>query len=273
VWERLLPRVYRTAGGRETPQQRALASVLWAGPGSLVSHATAASLWAMTRVRARGVELWVPSGNRRTESTITVHRGTRLDRADRTSLDSIPITTPTRTLIDVAGRLEDDALLDAMEDLFRRGLSSPERFAARLEALRSSGRPGGGRLEGLLARRPSGAAALESRLEAMVWRLLDGSSLPRPTRQHWVVADGLRCRLDYAWPDERVAVECDGWAYHGGREHFDRDELRRASLASAGWLVVPVTWTQCASAPDAVIQRIAHALGRSRAGSLRNEYR
>ena len=50
-------------------------------------------------------ELWVPMPRNPRSDKVIVHRGQRLDRADRTMLGAIPITTPVRTLIDVAGRL------------------------------------------------------------------------------------------------------------------------------------------------------------------------
>jgi len=227
-----------------------MAAVLWAGEGSLVSHASAAQAWGIAGVRSRNTELWVPESNRKRATGVTTHRGTRLDRADRTVFDGIPITTPTRTLIDLSGRLEDEALLAALELAIRNGLVTTDRLAARLEALRTSGRPGAGRLAELLATRPDGVAALESRLEARVWQLLQRSGLPLPVRQFWVVAGGQRYRLDFAWPAERVAAECKGWKFHGGREHFDPDEQRAADLVVARWRVLPLTWKQVTSSPE-----------------------
>jgi very-short-patch-repair endonuclease len=246
-----------------------MGAVLWAGEGSLVSHASAAREWAIDGVRCRKPEIWVPSGCTKKSTRVDVHRGTRLDRADRTVLDGIPITTPTRTLIDISGRLEDEALLAAMEAAFRSGLATPDRLAARLEALRTPGRVGAGRLERLLAARPLGAAVLESRLEARVWRLIERSGLPLPERQLWVVAGGNRYRLDFAWPELRVAVECKGFAFHGGREHFDPGEDRTAELVAAHWRVVPVTWQQATKSPDRVLDRLARLLGRASSASAR----
>ena len=239
-----------------------MAATLWGGDDALLSHAPAAAFWGIEGVRTRGLELWVPARCGKQSNTIVVHRGTRLDRADRTTFDGIPITSPTRTLIDVAGRLEDEPLLAAMEAMFRSGLTNPDRLSARLYALRTSGRVGGGRLEALLDGRPADAAVLESRLEAKFWRLLQRSSLPRPERQHWIVVEGRRYRLDFAWPEFKVAVECEGRAFHGP-EHFERDELRRAGLASDGWLVIPVTWKQCCDQPAAVIARVLRRLDRA----------
>jgi len=263
VWVRMLPGIYRIGGSAATVGAGAMAATLWGGAGSLLSHASAARRWGIDGVRERCVEIWVPADCAKRSRVVTVHRGERLDRADRTVSDRIPITTPTRTLIDVAGRLEDDALLAAMESTFRAGLATPERLAARLEALCSTGRPGAGRLRALLAARPAGVAALESRLESRVWRLFERSALPMPRRQVWVVANGNRYRLDFAWPELRVAIECKGFAFHGGREHFDRDESRSADLVSERWRIVPVTWEHCSRDPDLVVERVALLLTRA----------
>jgi very-short-patch-repair endonuclease len=80
--------------------------------------------------------------------------------------------------------------------------------------------------------------ASESRLETRVRRVLHGAGL-RPVRQHPVVVDGRRYRLDFAWPDLRLAVEPDGYAAHGSRAAFERDRRRWADLTSAGWRLVP----------------------------------
>ena len=259
LWARVLPGVYRITGGAVSTRQAYMAATLWAGDGSLLSHGAAAQCWGIEGVRMRRVEVWVPASCRKQSEAVVLHRGSRLDRADRAVFDGIPITSPARTLIDIAGRLEDEALLTAMERAFVDGLTTPDRLAARLVALRRSGRAGSGRLETLLDARAPDASAMESRLEAKFWRLLLRSAVPRPVRQHWVVVDGRRYRLDFAWPERRVAVECDGWSAHGP-DRFEHDERRRADLASIGWLVLPVTWKQVVEQPGAVTIRLRRRL-------------
>jgi very-short-patch-repair endonuclease len=188
-----------------------------------------------------------------------VHRGTRIDRADRTEIGPIPVTTPVRTVIDLAGRLEDHRLLAAMESVFRRNLGTPERLASRLVALRESGRPGAGRLEQLLAGRGDGRP-LESTLESKIWLLLSASDLPRPARQHWVTTSGGRYRFDFAWPDHKLGLECDGWEHHGDREAFGKDRVRLSEMASSGWRVLLVTWDLGTRDPGRVLRWVERSL-------------
>jgi very-short-patch-repair endonuclease len=236
-----------------------MAAALWGGDDALVSHGQAAILWGIDSVRARKPELWVPMPRNPRSVDVVVHRGPRLEPADRTKLGPIPITTPVRTLIDVAGRLEDDRLLTAMESVFRHHPETPEHLAGRLAALRDSGRPGLGRLAALFAERGDGRA-LESALEAKVWRLICRSGLPRPERQHWVALQGGRYRLDFAWPAVRVGLECDGWEHHGRRSAFDPDRARLAELAAARWRMLPVTWSMCTRQPERVERWLRNAL-------------
>ncbi len=256
--ERLLPRVYRVAGVPSTGPQEAMAAALWAGSGAVVSHGTAGLLWSIPGVRGPKVELWVPAPRSPRSNVVRVHRGDRVDRADRTRLGPIPITTPVRTLIDVSGRLEDDRLLAAMEAVFRLGLGTPQRLAARLDALRASGRPGTGRLYRLLVERD--VQPSESALEARVWLLLRRSELPRPIRQHEVSTPGGRYRLDFAWPERKLALECDGWEHHGTRVAFGKDRARLSEMTSGGWRVLVVTWDVATREPSRVLRWVVTAL-------------
>jgi very-short-patch-repair endonuclease len=185
----------------------------------------------------------------------------RLDRADRTVLDGIPITTPTRTLIDIAGRFEDHKLLSVLEDLIRREMVRPDRLTARLSALRKSGRAGGGRLQALLDQRGDGRP-LESALEALVWQLIVESGVRLPARQYWVTAAGGRYRLDFAWPDLELGLECEGYTYHGGAARWGKDKARLAELAAARWRVLPVTWDACTRERKRVLRWLRSAVPR-----------
>jgi very-short-patch-repair endonuclease len=262
-WTRVLPTVYRATAAEVTMRQVALAPVLWAGPGSLASHATAAALHGFREPRPPGrPEIWIPVTRRIESPAVTVHHGTRLDRADRTEVDGIPVTTPVRTLIDLSGRLEDQQLLALTEDLLRRGVVGAERLRARLAALRSSGRPGAGRLDTLLDTRGDGRP-LESALETLVWQIIVATGVRLPERQYWVTSASLRYRLDFAWPDLKFGLECEGFAHHGGNVAWNNDRTRYAELADLGWRVLPVTWHAATRERDRVMRWITNSVPRA----------
>jgi very-short-patch-repair endonuclease len=262
-WQCVLPRVYRVGGAPPSGRQAALAACLWAGNGAAVSHRAAGVLWNLDGVSGNRVELWVPADRKLRAAKLTVHRSKDLPRADRTHLGCIPITTPARTVIDLAGVLDDESLEAAVESALRQHRVSERILRARLYALGGSGRAGASALRRILEQRGERAAALEHRLEVKVWRLLVRSGLPKPTRQHGVDIDGRRYRLDFAWPSFRVAVEADGFATHGGHRAFHSDRRRAAVLAGAGWRLVPITWKEVTTRPEQWLREVGRTLARA----------
>ena len=95
----------------------------------------------------------------------------------------------------------------------------------------------------------------EERFLALVRR----GGLPRPL----VNAKRLGFEIDFFWPDHRVAVEIDGFAFHGTRDRFEDDRRRDARLRQAGITVIRVTWRQLQRESEAVLVDVAQALARA----------
>ena len=237
-----------------------MAAVLWAGERSVASHRTAAGLWEIAGVERGGrVELWVPGERAPRHAAVVVHRGA-VTGNDRRMIARVPVTSPARTIVDLAAVLDGEPLEAALEDVLHRGLTTALTIERRLAALGGSGRAGSGVLRRLLAQRDQAPA--ESRLEVKVWRLLRGAGL-RPVRQYPVRCEGHTFRLDFAWPRLKVAVEAEGFAAHGGRAAHTADRRRAAALVAAGWSIVPVTWADCTTGQDVFIERVRAALVRA----------
>ena len=66
--------------------------------------------------------------------------------------------------------------------------------------------------------------------------------------------------MDAVWPEQRLVVEVDGYAFHRTREAFERDRRRDARLLVAGYRVLRVTWRRLTREPEQVIALIAGAL-------------
>jgi very-short-patch-repair endonuclease len=254
-WIRVLPGVYRLASVTADPWQLARAATLWAGDGAVVSHESAGAVWRVSGVRAERVEIWTP--RRLRSGVVVVHQGV-IEPRDRRMVDGIPVTSAARTIVDLAGRLDDEALDTSIDDVLHRGLTAFGKLLGTATGMESRGRAGAARLRDLLEAYGDGPAS-ESRLETRVRRLLYGAGL-RPVRQHEVVVGERRYRLDFAWPRARVAVEPDGWAVHGGRAAFERDRRRWADLTAAGWRLIPVTWREVTRRPDDFLDRVRAAL-------------
>lgn len=257
AWERVLPKVYRDALAQPSPAQAALAATLWAGSDAFVSHLAAATFWELDGIRARKPELWTPCDRRLRSSLVVVHRGA-VEAVDRRMIGPIPVTSPARTLIDLAGVLDDEDLATAVEDALHRGLTTPQSIERRLTHLGGKGRPGTARLRALLGDRGSDAAAA-SRLEVRIWRTLCAAGM-RPVRQHPVRVGTRTYRIDCAFPQWRLAVEGVGDRFHRSVRQRDRDLRRLADLASVSWRVMPVTWAEITDHPAVVVARVRRAV-------------
>jgi very-short-patch-repair endonuclease len=247
--------VYRSTLIAPFLQQTALGAVLWAGDAAVASHFTAARLYG-SEVPHANPHIWVPPERSPKSPRVVVHRG-EIARNDRRIRDRVPVTSPARTLVDLAGMLDEESFEAVVEDFFHRGVTTPLAVQRCLDGSGGTGRPGSRLLRALLADRDE--APLERKLEVKLWRLLRKAGL-RPVRQFEVRCGQNTYRLDFAWPILKVAVEGEGFAAHGGRLAHVRDNRRLAELVAVGWRVVPVTWEECTQAPAAVIDTVRRAL-------------
>jgi very-short-patch-repair endonuclease len=100
-----------------------------------------------------------------------------------------------------------------------------------------------------------------SPLETIARRLFRKSSLPTPVKQYPVTDSGkFLGRVDFAYPDCKIAIEFVGWDFHSGRRRWEKDLRRRTSLESRGWMVLEFTWDEIMNQPDLVIETIHRAL-------------
>ncbi len=68
-------------------------------------------------------------------------------------------------------------------------------------------------------------------------------------------------KADVAFPEQRVVLEADGWAFHSDPEAFAKDRKRQNEIALMGWQVLRFTWLDLTRYPDRVIAEIAAAIG------------
>jgi len=224
-WQRPLPRVLRCAGAPDSGRQAAMAAVLWAGPDAVVSHATAGVLWGLDGIMTRRVHVTIPQCQNLKSPLVKVHRTSTFDPCEHTLIHGIAVTSVVRTLIDVAGSLTRDSLELAIEDAFRRRLTSPDLLRRRFVELAGTGRSGSGALRELLDSRGD-AVSTGSALEVELERLLVRGGLPRPARQHAITHSGRTIHVDLAYPDRRLAIEFDSFRWHTGRAKLDNDADR-----------------------------------------------
>lgn len=254
--ERLRP-VHRgvyLAGPIMAKLTREMAALLACGAGAVVSHRSAASVWELLPAASAPdiVEVTIRSGNRR-RPRITIHRIRTLRTEETTTLHSIAITTPARTLLDLAGSAGSRELERALAEAFARRLTDIETLRSLLA--HHAGRSGSRRL---LAVIDAGQPALtRSEAEERFLKLIRRARLDRPDVNTRVV----NCEVDFLWRAERLVVEIDGWAFHRSPTAFERDRQRDATLIAAGLRVMRVTWRQLVDEPEAVLVRLARSMG------------
>jgi very-short-patch-repair endonuclease len=245
--------VYLVGHPAAPPRAKEMAAVLACGTGAVVSHRSAAGLWALLSPdRGSAVDVTVVDSCARARTGVKVHLARRLEKRDVRRLDGIPVTTPARTLLDLAAVVSLDAFERALAEAEARQLVRERDLAEVLS--RNGGRRGAGVLRAFLV--GEGAALQRSGAERRLLTLVRAAGLPAPELN---VRLG-RFEVDLLWRAGRPIVEVDGYAFHGGRAAFERDRRRDAELQAEGLKVMRVTWRQLAGEPDAVVTRLTRAL-------------
>jgi hypothetical protein len=211
--------VYAVGHSRLDTEGRWLAAVLAFGPGAVLSHRAAAALWGLRSAWNGFLEVSAPrAANGR--PGIILHRPRSIEA---TTHRGIPVTTPARTLVDVADVV---------------GVRVLKKVLEQAEILRLDGTPvpvpgrrGYGRLVTALAELGPTVAFTRSGLEDAFLELCASAGLPAPVAN--LTVGGML--IDFVWPELRLAVEIDSWRYHGTRAAFRRDRRRSARMHLAGW--------------------------------------
>lgn len=229
-----------------------MAAVL-ATPGGVVSHVSGGTLWSIPRLTAANVVDVTVAGNRGRHPGIRVHRVVRLADDERAVVQGIPLTTPARTLLDLASLLPAHDLEAAVAWAQREGLVTTEALRALLA--RHVGQRGAPALRAVL--RLSGEPALtRSTAEQQFLALVREAGLPTPQCN---ISVG-RFEVDFLWRAAGIAVEVDGFRYHGSRPRFEEDRHRDTQLAAAGINVVRLTWRQITEERVPTVVQLAQAL-------------
>jgi hypothetical protein len=184
------------------PLEPLMAAVLYAGPGSAISHLSAAAVLGIPSPTPREIHLTTPRDIRTAPAGLHVHRCVNLDAAETDHRSGIPITSAARTVIDLAGELSPADLRIALDAARRQGAS-----LARIEwSLKRVGRVKGGRTLRQMIDECRAAPPTESVLEAMLEQLLRDAGLPPPQRQFRVFDNGrVIARIDFAYPGAMLA--------------------------------------------------------------------
>jgi very-short-patch-repair endonuclease len=259
MWDRVLPAVYRVAGVPASEDQNLMAAVLWAGDGSAASGRSAGALWGLIEATGRRPEI---TTHRKIRCpAVVVHRSYSLPPEDITRVRSVPVTTPTRTLLDLGASLPLKSLERALERALHRQLTHMKALTDRFEEWTRRGRPGAAAWRRLLELRNPSLKPTATDFETRMSQLTREHALPPPLRQYSIFEDDhFVARPDFAYPAEKVAIECDSEEWHRGREPWQKDMWRYNALTALGWKVLRFSWWDVTKKPDQVANRIRRVL-------------
>lgn len=250
-YNRLFRGVYIDRDVELTAAVRAKAGWLWTGRrGTVAGHSAAAlhgSKWVDDR---RAVELI--HDNHHFAAGIQLHRDI-VEADEIETIDSVPVTSPSRTALDLGCWYPTMTAVAAIDALAR----ATEVKTADIELL---SRRYGGRRGIARARRAADLfdAGAQSPKESWVRVVLIEAGLPRPRTQIQVLDEfgNVLAYLDMGWEDVKVAVEYDGEQHRNSRQQYIWDIRRREQLERRGWVLVRVV---AGDRPDDIVRRVRSA--------------
>jgi hypothetical protein len=217
----------------------------------VLSHYSAAELWELMEMLDRYPDVTLPLTASRSPRLINTHRSLHLDPVDVTVHDGIPVTTPLRTVIDLAAALTEPALKRLLGQALTRHRISPSSLTRAMTRL--------GPRRGIAKLRRVMATALipsRSELEDVVYDLIIANGFELPAVNEAMRGEGRWVVPDFRWAEQRIVLEADGARWHGNALARADDRERQRLLERAGEAVLRVTWHQAVSEPG----RVAHRL-------------
>ncbi|MGI9600530.1 MAG: DUF559 domain-containing protein [Acidimicrobiales bacterium] len=224
--------------------------LLWTGvlaiPGSAVSRRSAGGLHSMPGLHTKIPTLTVAKGQRHQGLPgVRIHETRRLHAVDKTQCDGLSVTTPARTLIDVAAELSYARLGHVIDQSVQAGIVSREELLAAFLSITRRGRKGCRKLRRYLENRMDAPVQSVSELEYRFDQIIRGSGLPLPVEQFrppWF--DGIRGAVDRCWPQHQLIVELDGRSFHSTMQAMADDRRRDRVAQRHGYRVLRYTFAE-----------------------------
>lgn len=257
-WIRLLPQVYAIRGSSATFMRWVVAAYKWAGDGALISHSTSGRLLGLDALQSSGIELSTP--RRLRSNRVVVHQRKTLDLPS-SRVDIVRVTAVEQTLLDVARSLSRDELELAFDSALRLGLTRFDRIKRFFDTFAGGGVPGTTALSEILRLREPCPRPHHSILEVGFRQLTRNQELPGAVSQFPVeLPTGVTVHLDFAYPDEKLAIEVDSVRWHSGLRAIRWDNERQNLLVALGWRVLRFEWNDVVHKPAMVAAQIMEAL-------------
>jgi very-short-patch-repair endonuclease len=227
-----------------------MAALLACGDSSALSHHAGGAVWGFRHPPTLPVHVTTPSDRGRKQRNLVVHRS-HLGPTDVIRINNLRVTTPARTIVDLAATLGPRAMRETVERA-----QDGRRFHREEIARIATGRPGTKKLRELIALMSPDKDNARSHLERVFLKLIRKARLPRPEVNLPIAGN----RRDFVWPAARLAIEVDGYAYHSSKEDQLRDRRRDRRLTVLGWRPARFTYEEVAFEPALVATELAALL-------------
>jgi Transcriptional regulator, AbiEi antitoxin/Protein of unknown function (DUF559) len=250
--------VYAVGHPRLTDEGRWMTAVVACGQGTFLSHLDAAALWKI--YDGTGSRVHVTVGWHREVEGLWVHRTRRLHPDDVTVRNGIPVTTGTRTLVDLTDLLSPDRVRRAAREAEFLGLLDLDALSAAVD--RAHGRRRLRVLKDLIAAHRPGQI-IRDELEHRFFELVDNAGLALPDTNVPIRARGKRYVIDCLWPEHRLAVELDGRDAHARTLAFESDRRKDSAITAIGLRVLRFSWYRVVYEPTDLLAELAETLKRT----------
>ncbi len=257
---RELHKIWYGIYGRDTSIRSRLRGLdLATGTTVVACLGTAAAAYGFDTEGTTDLHVLNPDGQQlRSADGLVVHRR---EGAPLTVVAGRPVTAPEWTAVEVARGLRRPRALATLDAALRSGACDRRTLVRAVEQQR--GRRGIVTVRELL---PLANPLAESPMESEARLVMIDGGLPMPVLQYEVVDLSCRIwRLDFAWPDCRVAAEYDGVDWHSGPDAFFRDRRRSAALLDLDWIAIPMVVEDVRYRPWEIVRRIETRLERCKA--------
>jgi very-short-patch-repair endonuclease len=233
---------------------RLLAAVKACGPDALLSHYSAAELWGFVDRLDRLPDVTVGASGSRNRRGIRIHRSESLALEDRRVHAAIPVTSPARTLLDLASMLDEHRVRRAVRRAQGLGRVTLRQLGRVLD--RYPRRRGSGVVRAAIG---AGAAPTRSERESDVLDLIIDGGLAHPDVNRPLLIGGRRVIPDFRWPKQHLVLEVDSTAWHENPLARADDRERQALLEAYGERVVRVHWREAILRPARTLRQLAAA--------------
>jgi hypothetical protein len=194
-----------------------MGALLACGPRAYLSHRSAAALYGIAKERGR-IEVTVTRRGEHRRRGVKVHMRPSLPSHDAGTVGDIPVTSPARTLLDLATLEPPNRVERAVNEADKREVIDPDSLRKALEGY--AGAPGIRLLLEVLDEHTFRLS--DDELELLFRPLAMAAGLPLPETK--VLVNDFE--VDFFWPDLGLVVETDGWRYHRTPSAQTRDALR-----------------------------------------------